>query len=346
MSGWLSSQKWIAHFYRESNNGFIPGMVFLTTITSLYRGWWNAGWERSIEWSVSILAGFVGLLSWLRARLKGSSETEWDYIGIYCALTLGLLSIIAFWPRYLLLVTPFFILFLVQFYLQGKIHRWLLNIFLLVLCGQLLMILLPSPTRSIESYRELSEKQLFQEVYMMTEPQSVKGLTRDELWRQMVLVHQKIGTYSISLATPKYFYWPWQGSVKVPVRYSYRTDIGTLRGTCEQTFVRRGGVWKVVWNWHCVLPSYDGISEIIKERRTATEGKVLDQNNRVLSEVSLRPFVYLVPGKITNQDKLIYDAAELLGIQRFTIDQKMHENSPADFYVPIGFARSCCWWWG
>jgi hypothetical protein len=156
----------------------------------------------------------------------------------------------------------------------------------------------------------------------------------------MVLVHQKLGTYSISLATPKYFYWPWQGSVKVPVRYSYRTDIGTLRGTCEQTFVRRGGVWKVVWNWHCVLPSYDGTSEIIKERRTATEGKVLDQNNRVLSEVSLRPFVYLVPGKITNQDKLIYDAAELLGIQRFTIDQKMHENSPADFYVPIGFARS------
>lgn len=140
---WISSQKWMLSFYLDSQVVAIPGMVFITSFTGFYQGWFGTGWERLKAWDGSwglwIVSVFV-LISSLqpvasrlgskvsqRQRFKVRTHAiENEYFILLCVFFLAFFAVIPFWGRYLLLLLPVFWIVTVRFMSALKVSSWLL----------------------------------------------------------------------------------------------------------------------------------------------------------------------------------------------------------------------------
>lgn len=99
----LGVQKWIWNFY--SGGVKVPiGGVFPMIIGGWWRTWWD-GTIRVGEWNIFWLLGFVAFI--LIIFVRGERKKVFS-IWIWSLFYLIFLSNVAVWPRYLLMVLPFF----------------------------------------------------------------------------------------------------------------------------------------------------------------------------------------------------------------------------------------------
>jgi Dolichyl-phosphate-mannose-protein mannosyltransferase len=337
---WVQAQKWVANFYLSSNNGFVPGMGLLTIVTSMYRGWWGDGWESSEDWSVLMSAGFAVLLFFLyrlRKNMKMPDES-WLYGIVFSGTTVLLLSVIAFWPRYLLMVTPFFVLFVVKFLFEHRIAKIVAVLFFVILIGQTVWLFYPQPYRTIAGFRANFESGLFQDVYLQLSAENRPTMSASEFWKKNVSVRDQLVVYESKVAISERFVWPWETVVTLPMQVSYQTDIGRMEHKTDMVMRRENGKWMIDWRWNYVLQEYDIVATIEKMRIDAQEGELRLDSGRILSYGGNRTFIYAMPEQVDDYEKLEYLVAPVINEKRYMISKKLKENSPADRWVGLGFA--------
>ncbi len=325
---WIAAQKWIINFYRNSNTGFVPFMVMLTMTTSLYKGWWNSGLESSPEWSIIMPTGLGIFIYQLYKKIKLQSKTDYfsNFLLLYLGLSLLLLSLITFWPRYLVLVVPFILLLAGKHLPQTKYIRPAIGIISLCVILQAINLLFPQPTELATNFQLNMQNRTYQEVYGMLDSKSQAQTNRDLFWRELLEVDKSLQSIGKKVAVNTPFVFPWQNFATLKNTIVHKTPLGELSHEKSIKLVRINNRWKVMWNWEIILPHYSPSDTI--------ETKISED-----PKAHIQPFIFIRADKIENENELVYQVGELTNIKRFRVIKKYLENSPPDWDSPIGFAK-------
>jgi hypothetical protein len=245
--------------------------------------------------------------------------------------------VIAFWPRYLLLITPFFVLLVVKFLFEHRVAKVMTVLFFPVLIGQTLWLFSPQPHRAIAGFYAHFEDGLFQDLYFQLSSKSRPKGTSSDFWRKNIQVRDQLAVYENDVAVAERFVWPWEMTVRLPMRVTYHTNIGEVAHKTELLMRREHGKWVVDWEWGYLLPGYRPEAVIEKVLIEARQGNLQTESGEILSRPSERQFVYALPGEVTDYDAMEHLLAPIVNENRFMISKKLKENSPADRWVGLGF---------
>ena len=337
--GWLSAQKWIVHFYLQSRSSFFPGMVFITLLSGLYKGWWWGGeWKFVEDWSFVMSLGLIVFVVYLFLLFlrRGYFSLTQIYVLVYTSCALLLLSGITFWPRYMILLVPFLVLFFVSFVERSARFSLLFLVFFVISFLQTSFLFFRQPTYLTKAFEYNYVHGLFADLYHQFHPASAPFdyvSFSEKMWQ----IQKTLGVYSREVRVTHRFVMPWESEVFFPARISYITDIGALNHTFQLHLKKHHGAWAIVWDWQYVLPLYDDGVLIDKQRIDGKQGVLRTIDGAILTRGGERTFVFVVFSLVPDFDALEGLLAEPLGVQRFFVRKKILEIAPYLDIVPVGF---------
>lgn len=134
-AAWIAGQKWMVKFYLSSDIQVVLGMSLITWLTGWYRGWWGAGWQWSGMWSPVYWLAIMAWGSWARAWWQvdstvlwrrvlqriGERQARWEYAALFGPALLLAMVPMPFWPRFLLLVLPWAVIFAARWLVEQRV---------------------------------------------------------------------------------------------------------------------------------------------------------------------------------------------------------------------------------
>lgn len=337
----IRSQLWILHFYTSSKVVVNHVLVLISLFTGWYRGWTeNAAWTRSDHWSLTW--PFLGLAfavifyqKWRRHEF--GKITASNYLMLQ---SLGLLLVylfIPFWTRYMLLVIP---LIIIVVFAETKIAKTWPGILLAVL----LLVQLPSglmanPENAVIHAQELWTRGLYQDLYSYLNFNQQPPPERFAFWRRAQRLERQLTLTNrwvkLRLGTHNWL------NTRIPLKITltYETELGPINHQAQTDLIKKNNQWLIRWRPDLFLPKYTK-SSVIRTRIDSAQGGVLrTAGNAVLSEYKERPFFYVTPNKIEDEQGLLRQLFNLTGMARWQIEQIYKSNHQSDWPAPIGFLK-------
>lgn len=343
---WLKNQKWIVEFYTSSHFHYLPGMVFPSLLTGFFIHWTNGLTyikEWTLIWPVSVV--IVGLAAlqqirdykkiFSREAIKGA-DFFWQYILLLTAGLIAMNTIIPFWPRYLMLVLPFLLLFTTQFLVQ---HRKFLVIALVAIGLQFLWYSFPQPQEMVSISTAAWQNYSYAEVYNFTSQQTQQNISRQNFVRTLQLVQIKLEDPKISISTQTPLTLPWQNVILVPATVTYQTILGNLTVSTNLRLVRQSNQWRIDWQWQNVLPNFDSYSQVVMTKEISQGGKLFTKDHILLSQGGSWPFISVIPDKAGDSEQLNTVLTSLTAAQGPALRVSLFVTHPGDLPVPVGFAQ-------
>ncbi len=124
------------------------------------------------------------------------------------------------------------------------------------------------------------------------------------------------------------------------ITVSYSTSFDTVAGKIsfnnEALFLKQKEGYGLIWNDNLIFPDLGQEDKVKVSREKAQRGEILDRNGIVLAGKGAASSVGIVPGKLKDKSDSLNKIAELLGIERETIDKKLSAGwVKDDSFVPI-----------
>lgn len=200
---WLKAELWVINFYRISQVKASIGMVLVTMSSGFFKLWSDPNWRWQNEWSLIWLLGTISLVI---NRRQFYSEFKQKIFVYYLAMIFGSLFLVdllvPFWPRYLLMLWPLFLLLVLS---SLKKSPWLLG--LLVLTSLILNVNLQFTQPKVLAQRIVGycQNQATQEIkrYLSSDNSPLLSVCKNK-------------NQSLEIFVP--LVWPWQNQLSVPAK--------------------------------------------------------------------------------------------------------------------------------
>lgn len=197
LTPWIDAQKWMINFYKNSQVEGTIGMIFITSFTGLYSGWWGAGWQKIQQWTPLWMIGIISLCS-AAIRSSTSKQTyEFKYFAFTGSAILFTLTVVPFWPRYLVFLLPFFWITCIHWLKSTKY----LPLLYLVVLFQLLSFIQPNLDKTVADFNFHIELGAFEEQYEYFSTPKKVSLSRDEYVQSQLQLLNENKTYEILTET-------------------------------------------------------------------------------------------------------------------------------------------------
>jgi hypothetical protein len=342
MIDFFGFQKYILSFYLRSqltvHNGAILQMLFLGNFPSLSGGelvrvneWW-------IMWPIISVTGILASILFI---LKKNISLIWKGFGLFILGSLFILTIIPSYPRYLVIILPFFYLVTI------KLTQSFSNEIKIILCISLLLFgsinsfffLLPRSDVFLNGLYYSLSHQYFHDVYQEDIGNMADlNLTRDQF---RYIANKTLGDAGVKEIDIKELnknipMFSTEGEVKIGVTYKTQ-DLGSFYEEKTIKLVQKNGEWKIIWDWNTILngfkPGYKLDSQIILGKR----GCIVNKNGVNLAEDSVGYLLSVNPEKIDlKKEQIMLKTFSLYGFRSGVNFQNAYlENVLPNSYVPI-----------
>lgn len=333
---WLKAQKWILNFYLSSKIESIPFMALLTTLSGVFMGWWDSivyVREWTVLWpvSVALLIFFILQRYWKNKKMS----LEWKY---FFFLSLGLFVLncfIPFWPRYFMMILPFCILLVTQFF-EKKKEKWLLLLLLASLI-HFIIYLFPLPNETLKMVQSTWQTSSYGELYSFTDNANQSAISRAEFTRKLRMIDYQLEISEKEMAVPYVFAWPWQNEITREIKINYHTPLGYLYHPMKVTLVREDNKWRMIWKWDNVLPHLEANDEVLMVKDAVRSGDFRSADGIKISEAQPWPYILVTPDKVDDSEALINDLVTLTKEDGPELRYKLFVVSPGHLPIPVNF---------
>lgn len=330
ISEWVIGQKYIVKFYLNSQVHPIFGMVFLSLILGVFKGWWGSGWEMIKEWNIILAFGTIILLSKLKKPLFRMLNPYYQYLSILTAGFIFLYIFITFWPRYLTLVLPFLIILTVKFIEDKKsIYFKLLTIIVIL---QSLIFVSFQPKEDLKSISSLWEKGLYQDLY----DYQISNISRQDFYISNLTFDKQVEVKDKKIKFEVPYVFPWQTKAIAKFTVEYKTKVGELTRAIPVEILKLNNKWKI-FNWGNLFFGYNFGDLIIITPTSYSEGTLKTKEGLILSKDGESEFISVVPNLIQGEE-IFKDLGKLTGQDNLYLRARTYVLYPGDWKVPIGFA--------
>lgn len=295
---WISGQKWMINFYRNSQVDGAIGMVFITCFTGIYKGWWNGGWQKIQQWSPMWAIGIISLSRAALLMFKSKQTHEFKYLILTGISVLLTITVVPFWPRYLVFLLPFFWITCIHWLRTTKY----LSALYIVVIFQLLLLARPNLDDTLSDFYVQLKIAAFEEQYEFFTTQKKAILSRDEFVQEQLNNLNNNDTYEIQVEDNKdksHIYVLHKGIVNTAL-YTYKTEwilehnqwkIDTLE--LESTQLQDSTATVPYSQAHCILPTQ--VKDWSKTYSLAAELTNTSQETIKESVMKLVPQNYCIP---------------------------------------------------
>lgn len=292
---WLRNQKWVLHFYLQSQGEVNPFNTLTVIIAGWFRGWWHDGWSYITDWNLVWPLGASGLLLWLRHHFREITQSpkqpEYVHVLLTSGLLLGSFFLIPFWPRYLLLILPGLCLVTAAM-LHALPRTWAVFVWLTLLWSTVLAWR-PPPQATLSLITSAWEAGAGTDLYDHLSPSGQAEWSREQwqaVW-QANLATMQATTIQVQADQPLVF--PWSTTVQVPLRIQYQTPVGTLDHSTQLALHREHNEWRVDWQWSNFLPQFEPQDQLIAQYGSPVVDSLVTSDGEVVAKTSNWPGVYL-----------------------------------------------------
>lgn len=325
---WLTTQKWIVHFYASSEARKDP-LVFLATIFAGAFKWDNV-WETVGEWTVVWTFGAIALAHLLK-RKKSHFPVE---LTAYAKTLTVIFLFVPFAVRYVLLILPILILALVLV-MRGMKKSIMYGIIVIALSQSVIYVSL-SPNRAVERMNELLSTSRFNDLYSQLK---IQGVTRTELASSIHnFIHEveadKVA-FSVHLETDKLF----SETQKIRWVSNYETPLGPVMFQKNGYIHNIRGQWLLDWDMEFIAPYFSPLKKVVLYKENQVGGKLITKDEKVLSKGVYLPHISLLPEKIQDESSLLTSVKILTGVDQLKSRTMIHVDYPSNLYKRIGYVK-------
>jgi len=334
---WFSAEKWVLSFYLSSRAHAFPGLAVIALFFGITKGW-NAGdlWRFVEYWTVLWpIMGLMYIHTLWKTFLHRSIITH-EYLYAIYITTLLFLSLLAvpFFPRYLLLVLPFLLMFVSKQILS--LSTYLKIILVIIIATHYILFLFPQPNREIADMQRLWKSSAYQDMYSYLDAKTKLSISRTQFWRKGKNLEYALQLKSIDVAFGSLpFILPWEDKVSTGVSVHYTTPVGLITYNIPVVLLRQQNEWKLRWNDNLLFPQYSTYQRIRYIPLLSTYSRIF-LNNILISEGLSSPFIYVVPKKIKNENMLQLQLFLLTELKKHDVEYLYKANNLPEKEVEIG----------
>ena len=189
-----------------------------------------------------------------------------------------------------------------------------------------------SPEEILLSYMECISEQKYDEMYEMIDVQNSGNITQENFVQRNSAIYEGIDVQNIKIQITEY------NETEKTVKYEsfFDTVAGTVSFENEAVFTASEDGYKLVWYDSLIFPELGADDKVRISSTQAERGQILDRNGKVLAGKGTVSSVGIVPGKLENRDQSIQEIADLLGLTKESIEEKLSANwVKDDSFVPI-----------
>ena len=115
-------------------------------------------------------------------------------------------------------------------------------------------------------------------------------------------------------------------TITVQYSTSFDTVAGKISFENKASFLKQDKGYGLIWNDNIIFPDLGENDKVKVSMEKAQRGEVVDRNGTVLAGKGAASSVGIVPGKLTDKSDSLNKIAELLGMEKETIEKKLNEN--------------------
>lgn len=325
---WLTTQKWIVHFYASSEAHKDPLVSLATIFAGVFK--WENVWEAVSEWTVLWTLGAIALV-----RLMQQKKSLLPPAQIAYAKTLTLIFLVVpFAVRYVLLLLPILIVALVL--VMRTMKKSIVYGIVAVMLFQTLTYLSLAPSRAIERINELVTERRFDDLYSQLE---IEGISRAgfsyAIHNFMHEIEADTATFTLYANRRK----PFAAVQEVIWSSQYQTPLGPVEFQKSGLLHNRNGRWLLKWDMDFVSPHFSLSKKINMVKENQVGGKLITKDEKVLSRGVYLPYISLLPEKIQNEASLLTAVKALTGVDQLKSRTMIHVDYPSNLYRRIGFVK-------
>lgn len=239
--------------------------------------------------------------------------------------------IVPFAIRYLILITPLYIILVV---IHKKIFsKYIVCLFAVITLVQAGIYVSNQPQRDIQRINQLLWNSRFEDLY-----ESSSGINTNR-FEYAKVIHQF--EYQITSDKSQFNIQP-VGKIttnSLPIKFdaSYVTPIGSVAFETMGNLVNQQGKWVLVWDWEFIAPHFSPENIVMMEKGDQIGGSLISKDGKVLSRGAMLPHIALVPQEIINEEQLLEEVKTLTGIDKLPIRFNLHVNHSPSIPKRIGF---------
>jgi hypothetical protein len=248
VSSFLSLLKWMVSFYLSGEKtGAFPGVALVTLGSGWFTGWWGEGWQRFREWSPILPISFIGGVYywWKMKKLMVKNVPATDLLLLVVGSTmLGLFLVIPFWPRYLILIIPILLIFLVK---SLPSYKFGLALITLELVWLIILLFFPTPNLALSQFTNSWQIAAFADMYPLLSSETKYQFSSQSFIQPLDSFVEQAEVKSISIDYQPMLLTDWISSnhVQVPINVKYKTAAETLEHQTTLTLKRNLTAWQV-----------------------------------------------------------------------------------------------------
>lgn len=189
-----------------------------------------------------------------------------------------------------------------------------------------------SPEEILLSYMNCISEQKYDDMYGMIDVRNSGNIKKEDFIQRNSVIYEGIEVKNIKIQITKY------NEKEKTVKYesSFDTVAGAVSFENEAVFTTGKDGYKLVWQDSLIFPELGSDDKVRILFTQAERGQILDRNGKVLAGKGMVSSVGIVPGKLENRDQSIQEIADLLGITKESIGDKLSANWVKDgSFVPI-----------
>lgn len=330
---WLRLHKRVFDFYLSSVHSSDLVNQCRTIFINRYQGWWNRGVFNSVDsWSLLWPVGTISIVILLiRSFIKKPSEKSITYLTFIAVSILMVNTFVAFWPRYLLLILPIFVLTAVYIVRNNKFLLVLISVLNLPF---LFSTLIPSPQKTAELVAKYLQTDAYAEIYHLSSSETVGEYefktTLNRAKADLLILNNQASIKSID-------YRKFAKEARVELHTKYETLFGSLEYDKEVFLENKKGQWRLVWQDDIILPNFQRDKQIIADIGPLPVSNIYTKDGVLVAKNGDWPFVTIVPRLIKDwQTTLIALGAINDRPDNWDLIKRV---VPDEYPIAIGFAK-------
>lgn len=282
----LGFQKYILFFYLKSQLVVNYGAIWQTLFSGNFPSVSSRELSRINEWWIAWpIISIVGLLASILFVFKKRTPLVLKGLGLFILGSLFILTIIPFYPRYMVIILPFLYLVAIKFVQPFFDKKKLILCLILLLFGFInsFFFLLPKPESSLNVFYYNLSHLYFHDIYQENiANNNVLGLTRSQFRyiANKAFDDGKIKGIDVKELNKNISVFSAKGDVRIGLTYITQ-DLGSFYEEKVVKLVQDDGKWKIKWDWNIILngfsPEYRIESQIIAGKR----GSIINNSNGV-----------------------------------------------------------------
>lgn len=337
----LKLEKFITNFYLQSKLETHIGAIWQTLLFGNFPLISGLGFTKTLEWWLLWPCSFIISIFVLFSLFKLKNKYLFiKGIGIFSFLSLLIFAVIPSYPRYLLLVIPFFYIlfsFFIKTYLKSSYKKIVISSVLIYGVINAYLFLLPKPDIFLNNFYYNFSNQYFRDVYEENIISKKIDMDRDKFYyiSKKTMDDAKVRKIEIKELKKSIPLLSNKGFVRLKILYKTQ-DLGSF--TQEKTIflTKVNSQWKLNWDWNLLLNGFDKKYSV---RTTIVYGKrgSIIQNGEVLAKDDIGYLILVNPDKLnlSQETEMLEFIEKLSAVVPVRLQNTYLENTLSNTFVPL-----------